>query len=110
MNISSFVNQITQTITDAANGNTGNLSPSALEESIRNGLEAILSKGSGQSVTGEVLQMNGNEILLSLGENQLLQARLDAPQQYGDGYGDDKHPVGRHDIDLVEAEAQHDME
>ena len=70
MNISSFVNQITQTITDAANGNTGNLSPSALEESIRNGLEAILSKGSGQSVTGEVLQMNGNEILLSLGENQ----------------------------------------
>ena len=47
MNISSFVNQITQTITDAANGNTGNLSPSALEESIRNGLEAILSKGSG---------------------------------------------------------------
>ena len=54
MNISSFVNQITQTITDAANGNTGNLSPSALEESIRNGLEAILSKGSGQSVTGEV--------------------------------------------------------
>ena len=77
MNISSFVNQITQTITDAANGNTGNLSPSALEESIRNGLEAILSKGSGQSVTGEVLQMNGNEILLSLGENQLLQARLE---------------------------------
>ena len=76
MNISSFVNQITQTITDAANENTGNLSPSALEESIRNGLEAILSKGSGQSVTGEVLQMNGNEILLSLGENQLLQARL----------------------------------
>ena len=58
MNISSFVNQITQTITDAANGNTGNLSPSALEESIRNGLEAILSKGSGQSVTGEVLQMD----------------------------------------------------
>ena len=77
MNISSFVNQITQTITDAANGNTGNLSPSALEESIRNGLEAILSKGSGQSVTGEVLQMNGNEILLSLGGNQLLQARLE---------------------------------
>lgn len=77
MNISSFVNQITQTITDATNGNNGNLSPSALEESIRNGLEAILSKGSGQSVTGEVLQMNGNEILLSLGENQLLQARLE---------------------------------
>ena len=68
MNISSFVNQITQTITDAANGgNTGNLSPSALEESIRNGLEAILSKGSGQAVTGEVRQMNGNESLLSLG-------------------------------------------
>ena len=66
MNISSFVNQITQTITDAANGNTGNLSPSALEESIRNGLEAILSKGSGQSVTGEVLQMNGNEICCPL--------------------------------------------
>ena len=77
MNISSFVNQITQTITDATNGNTGNLSPSALEESIRNGLETILARGSGQSVTGEVLQMNGNEILLSLGENQLLQARLE---------------------------------
>ncbi len=34
MNISSFVNQITQTITDATNGNTGNLSPSALEETV----------------------------------------------------------------------------
>lgn len=69
------MNQISQTISDAVQGNQ-QMTPSAIEESIRNGLEAIFSKGNGQFVTGEVLQSEGSEILLSLGENQLLQAKL----------------------------------
>lgn len=69
------MNQISQTISDAVQGNQ-QMTPSAVEESIRNGLEEIFSKGNGQFVTGEVLQSEGGEILLSLGENRLLQAKL----------------------------------
>lgn len=75
MNISSIMNQISQTISESVQGNQ-QVMPSAVEESIRNGLEAIFSKGNGQYITGEVLQSEGGEILLSLGENQLLQAKL----------------------------------
>ncbi|MGN1181108.1 MAG: flagellar hook-length control protein FliK [Suilimivivens sp.] len=32
----------------------------------------------GQSVTGEVIEKNGNEILLAIGKNQMLRAKLDA--------------------------------
>lgn len=75
MNISSIMNQISQTISESVQGDQ-QMTPSAVEESIRNGLEAIFSKGNGQFITGEVLQSEGGEILLSLGENQLLQAKL----------------------------------
>lgn len=75
MNISTLMNQISQTISDAAQGNS-TITPGALEESIRNGLAVVFSKGNGQFVTGEVLQTDGSDILLSLGENQLLQAKL----------------------------------
>ena len=78
MNISSFVNQITQTISDASGVKSETMPVTVAEESLRNGLEMILAKGTGQSVTGEILQINGREILLELGENQLLQARLES--------------------------------
>lgn len=82
MNITNLMNQITQTLS----GTSQEISevPSKLEESLQKGMEAILGKVSGQSVTGEVLMAKGNEILLSLGENQLLQAKLEgssAPQK-----------------------------
>ena len=40
-------------------------------------MEAILGKQSGESITGEVLQRSGSDILLSMGNNQLLQAKLE---------------------------------
>lgn len=51
---------------------------SALEQNLKNGMEEIAAKAPGQSVTGEVIEKNGNDILLSIGKNQLLRAKLDA--------------------------------
>lgn len=51
---------------------------SAVEQNLKNGLEEIASKAPGQSVSGEVVEKNGNDILLSIGKNQLLRAKLDA--------------------------------
>ena len=75
LNITNIMNQITQTLSDTSQDMSG--IPSRLEESLQKGMEAILGRASGQSVTGEVLMANRNEILLSLGENQLLQAKLE---------------------------------
>ena len=74
MKLSSYTNQISQSLTQQIPDAE---STSSLEQSLRNGMEAIFGKQTGQSVTGEVIQINGNEILLSLGKNQLLQAKLE---------------------------------
>lgn len=73
MKLSSYINQISQSFTEMP----GNEGTSSLEQSLKNGMEAIYGKQSGETVTGEVLKCSGNEILLSLGKNQLLQAKLE---------------------------------
>ena len=68
MNLSSLIGQINQTYTETGmtEGNA------ALEQSLRNGMETIMSKGQGQTVAGEVLKLLGEEVLLSFGKNQVL--------------------------------------
>lgn len=73
-------------------GNTNNIevngkemTSSALEQGLRNGMEAISEKAAGQSVTGEVIEMDGKDILLAIGKNQLLRARLEGSMQVETG-------------------------
>ena len=73
MRLSSFISQINQNFME----NMGAEGTSFLEQGLKNGMEAILGKLPGQAVTGEVLVRNGNDILISLGQNQLLQAKLE---------------------------------
>lgn len=72
MKLTSYVGQIGQNFSQSL-GNEG----VSLEQGLKNGMEAIYGKQSGQSITGEILQRSGNEILLSLGQNQLIQAKLE---------------------------------
>lgn len=72
MRLSSYIGQINQNIVEMP-GTEG----ASLEQGLRNGMEAIYGKQSGESITGEVLSRSGNEVLLSLGQNQLLQAKLE---------------------------------
>lgn len=74
MNLSAVMNQINQYYSQ---GVSGEVMPSQLEVGLKNGMEALLGKLPGQAVTGEVVYINGNDILLSLGKNQLLQASLE---------------------------------
>lgn len=73
MKLSSYIGQINQNFVEMPGGE----GTSSLEQGLKNGMEAIYGKQSGESVTGEVLQRSGNEILISLGQNQLLQAKLE---------------------------------
>lgn len=73
MRLSSYVNQINQNFVE--NMNTENTS--SMEQGLKNGMDAILGKVPGQSITGEVLMRDGSDILISIGENQLLQAKLE---------------------------------
>lgn len=59
-------------------GSGKEMSASALEQNLRNGMEEIASKSPGQSVTGEVVEKNGNDVLISIGKNQMIRARLDS--------------------------------
>lgn len=52
-------------------------SAASLEQSLKNGMEAIAGKTLGQSVTGEILEKNGADVLIAIGKNQLLKAKLD---------------------------------
>lgn len=72
MRLSTNINQVNQTYTQASEAEG-----QALEQGLKNGLEAIRSKQSGQSITGEVILRNESEILISLGKNQLLQAKFE---------------------------------
>ncbi|MBQ8596696.1 MAG: flagellar hook-length control protein FliK [Lachnospiraceae bacterium] len=74
MNLSSVINQINQHYSQAR---TGEVMPSQLEQGLKNGMDVLMGKLPGQAVTGEVMYVNGSDILLSLGKNQLLQASLE---------------------------------
>lgn len=74
MKLSSLVTQGNQSYIEAGGKET---SP-ALMKNLKNGMEEIARKAPGQSVTGEVIERNGNDILLAIGKNQMLRAKLDA--------------------------------
>lgn len=74
MNLSSVINQINQHYSQVK---TGEVMPSQLEQGLKNGMDVLMGKLPGQAVTGEVVYINGSDILLSLGKNQLLQASLE---------------------------------
>lgn len=73
MKLSAYIGQINQNIV----GNVEAADASSMELGLKNGMDAILGKTPGQSITGEVILREGNEVLLSLGKNQLLQAKLE---------------------------------
>ncbi len=53
----------------------------ALEQNLRSGMEQVASKLPGETVTGTVVDKNGNEVLIAIGKNQMLQAKLDGSMQ-----------------------------
>lgn len=57
----------------------------ALAEGLKNGMKEIIGKVPGQTITGEILEKNGNELLISIGKNQLLRAKLDGNIQVESG-------------------------
>lgn len=73
MRLSSYITQINQNIV----GNMEAGDTSALEQGLKNGMEAVLGKLPGQAITGEVVFRDGSDILISMGKNQLLQAKLE---------------------------------
>ena len=72
MRLSSFSGQVNQNLTEGTVEST-----SSMEQGLKNGMEAVAGKLPGQSVSGEVLLRNGSDILISMGKNQLLQAKLE---------------------------------
>lgn len=82
MNLSSL---FLQGNTNSIEVNGKELSSSAMEQGLRNGMEVISGKTAGQSVTGEVIEADGKDILLALGRNQLLRARLEGSMQVETG-------------------------
>lgn len=57
----------------------------SLEQSLKNGMEEISGKTKGQSVTGEIIEKNGNDVLIAIGKNQLLRAKLDGSMVMEEG-------------------------
>lgn len=75
MRLSSLFVQGNQSYID---GNGKEMDSASLEQNLKNGMKEIASKQPGQSVTGEVIEKNGSDILLAIGKNQMLRAKLDA--------------------------------
>ncbi len=73
MKLSAYIDQVNQNYVE----NTGAENTSSMEQGIRNGMKAVLGKLPGQVISGEVLERDGSDILISLGKNQLLQAKLE---------------------------------
>lgn len=72
MRLSSLFTQGNQQLQE----NSRDMSFSALEKGLRNGMKEMEGKMPGQFVTGEVIEADGQDILLAIGKNQLLRARL----------------------------------
>lgn len=53
----------------------------ALAEGLKNGMKEMSGKMPGQTVSGEIVGKNGNDLLISIGKNQLLRAKLDGGMQ-----------------------------
>lgn len=52
-----------------------------LEQNLKNGMEQVAGKLPGETVTGTIVDKNGNDVLIAIGKNQMLQARLDGSMQ-----------------------------
>ncbi|MBQ9927849.1 MAG: flagellar hook-length control protein FliK [Lachnospiraceae bacterium] len=76
MKLSSFFSQTNQVQTQNVTQDT-----SAMEQNIRNGMQQITGKMPGETINGTIVDKNGNEILISIGKNQLLQAKLEGGAQ-----------------------------
>lgn len=75
MNINSIFSQINNAISQS----TGNV-PIAGEEaidSIRNGMESLLSKNVNSVISGQVVSAEGKSLLLALSENEMIKATLE---------------------------------
>lgn len=72
----SFLGQDNQVHTAKAPGEV-----SATEQSLKNGMEQMTGKLPGENVTGVIVDKNGNDILISIGQNRMLQAKLDGSMQ-----------------------------
>lgn len=72
MRLSSLFTQGNQQLQE----NSRDMSFSTLEKGLRNGMKEMEGKMPGQFVTGEVIEADGQDILLAIGKNQLLRARL----------------------------------
>ncbi len=77
MKLSSLFIQGNQTYTETANVQND----AALAEGLKNGLKELSGKMPGQAVSGEVISKDGNDLLLLIGKNQLLRAKLDGNMQ-----------------------------
>ena len=75
MKLSSFFVQGNSGYTESAGRE---MTPGALEQNLKNGMKQITGKMPGQTVTGEVIERNGNDVLIAIGKDQLLRARLDS--------------------------------
>lgn len=74
MKLSSYIGQINQNYTGSTKGTE---STPALEQGLKNGMDAVMGKQPGQTIAGEVLLREGSDVLIAIGKNQLLQARLE---------------------------------
>lgn len=77
MKLSAYFGQISQNYEQASVPENS----AALEQGLKNGMNAVLGKLPGQAVSGEVLLRNGSDILIAIGKNQLLQAKLEGNMQ-----------------------------
>ena len=77
MKLSSLFLQGNQAYTETVQGQ----SDQALAEGLKNGLKELSGKLPGQAVSGEVISKDGNDLLLLIGKNQLLRAKLDGNMQ-----------------------------
>lgn len=80
MNIGSIANQLYNAINNQVN-NTGStdgaqLSQSSSDAMLKNGMSLLNDMNVGDIISGEIIKTDGNNILLSLGDNATLQATL----------------------------------
>lgn len=74
MNINSIISQINNSYgTQSVNVN----SEGELLQNLKEGIDALISKGNNAFIQGKIISIEGGNILLSLGENQLINATID---------------------------------
>lgn len=74
MNINSIVNQINNAIQQ---GGSQNISEGALKANLQNGSQLLSSEAPGSVISGKIISLDGNDIVLSLGPNAMVNAKLE---------------------------------